>query len=240
MLYRYEDNYMTSRKIGFTLAEILIALVIIGIIAAITVPTIIHKSDEYRYKAALLKNYKILSEAFKLTYGYNYDDFKDWNYVHSTNFTRDAFDRISKYFQIEKVCGSGTNMKNCWADKTYAKNGKQYAYWFGNNGTYNGGEEAFSFVLNDGTSLILDVWNDNTMNIMGIRNDIILSNASLGFFVDINGAKKPNKLGYDVFNFALTKKGIVPGGIDNKGANCNNLNINYNWDCAIKVIGENK
>ena len=35
-----------------------------------------------QYKSALKKNYAVISEAFRLAYGYDYDDFRDWNYVH--------------------------------------------------------------------------------------------------------------------------------------------------------------
>ena len=48
---------------AFTLAEVLIALVIIGIIAALTVPTLMHKVEKQGYVSGLKKAYSILNNA---------------------------------------------------------------------------------------------------------------------------------------------------------------------------------
>ncbi|MCD7879252.1 MAG: type II secretion system GspH family protein, partial [Candidatus Gastranaerophilales bacterium] len=55
-------------QIGFTLSEILIALVIIGIIAAITVPVIYANYQERALKSALKKNYSVLKQALDKYY----------------------------------------------------------------------------------------------------------------------------------------------------------------------------
>jgi len=51
---------------GFTLAEVLITLGIIGIIAEMTIPTLVQKADERAIIVALKKNYSVLSSAYKL------------------------------------------------------------------------------------------------------------------------------------------------------------------------------
>ncbi len=43
------------RKLGFTLAEVLITLVVIGVIAATTIPTLINNTNAHEYKSALKK-----------------------------------------------------------------------------------------------------------------------------------------------------------------------------------------
>ena len=48
---------------GFTLAEVLITLVIIGFIAAMTIPTLINKTNNQEYVSKLKKAYSTLSQA---------------------------------------------------------------------------------------------------------------------------------------------------------------------------------
>ena len=97
---------------AFTLSEVLITLTIIGIVAAITLPVLNNELQDMEYKAALKKNYSVLQQAFALSYGYDYDDFRDWNFVHSTNFTKEVTDTLSKHLNIIKICG---NKAGCFA-----------------------------------------------------------------------------------------------------------------------------
>jgi prepilin-type N-terminal cleavage/methylation domain-containing protein len=226
-------TFLKVKENGFTLAEVLIALVVIGIIAAITVPTLIQKYQEQAFKSALKKNYSNLSQAFRLAYGTNYDDFRDWEYVHSSNFTKELYNKLSKYMHIEKNCGT-SNRNDCWADKTYAKNG-QYGKWFLTDGKWSGGGEAYGIALNDGTTIFIDIWVESTVNSVGVTKNLF-GDANLGFFIDVNGVKKPNVVGKDIFAFVLTEKGITPGGADNNSVNCDNRSTNNNWDCAAKVL----
>ncbi len=55
---------MEIRK-GFTLAEVLITLVIIGVIAAITIPPLMNKTNEQDTVVAVKKAYSILSQAYQ-------------------------------------------------------------------------------------------------------------------------------------------------------------------------------
>ena len=68
----------SKNKRAFTLAEVLITLVIIGVIAAITVPTLVNSYTQQTYISALKKNYSVLSNAFKLSRNFDYNDFVDW------------------------------------------------------------------------------------------------------------------------------------------------------------------
>lgn len=52
---------------GFTLAEVLITLVIIGVIAALTIPALINKTNEQDTVTSVKKAYTILSQAYQKT-----------------------------------------------------------------------------------------------------------------------------------------------------------------------------
>jgi prepilin-type N-terminal cleavage/methylation domain-containing protein len=219
---------------AFTLAEVLISLVIIGVIAAITVPTLIQKYQEQAFKSALKKNYSILQQAFNLERGYFFNgDYLDWNYQHSSSFTEEVFNNLKPHLNIAKVCGHKYINDECW-QTTKAKNGS-YARFFSETG-HSGFGETYSFILSDGTAVLMDMWADSSVNDLGITKNIISTGNNIVLFIDVNGPKKPNIVGKDVFAFALTSRGLTPAGADNKSVNCDNLSVNYNYDCTAKVL----
>lgn len=68
------------KKFGFTLAEVLITLGIIGIIAVLTLPKIISKYNETVTINQLRKTYAELQQAIKMSEVYN-GSFRDWDYT---------------------------------------------------------------------------------------------------------------------------------------------------------------
>ena len=59
------DNFNGCRKAAFTLAEVLITLGIIGVVAAITIPTIAKNYYKHTLEVKLAKTYDDLSDAIK-------------------------------------------------------------------------------------------------------------------------------------------------------------------------------
>ena len=62
MLYKEKFN----KKWAFTLAEVLITLAIIGVVSALTVPTVIKSTQEQQARAKVKKNFSVLSRALIL------------------------------------------------------------------------------------------------------------------------------------------------------------------------------
>ena len=52
-------------KKGFTLAEVLITLAIIGIVAALTIPSVISNYQQQEFKTGLKKAVSVLNEAIQ-------------------------------------------------------------------------------------------------------------------------------------------------------------------------------
>lgn len=71
-------DYLNKRKLAFTLAEVLITLGIIGVVAAITLPTIIAKSKKRVVETQLKEYYSIMNQAFKLAEN-DYGDMGGWD-----------------------------------------------------------------------------------------------------------------------------------------------------------------
>ena len=98
----------TKSKPAFTLAEVLITLGIIGIVAAMTLPTLIKKYTNHVVENRLKLFYSQVNEAIKLSEA-EYGDKKDWfvNY-RSGNYDADKVDEwfmtyIGKHLKIIKT-----------------------------------------------------------------------------------------------------------------------------------------
>lgn len=63
-----------SKKDGFTLAEVLITLSVIGIIAALTIPAIMNATQLAKYKASVKKATSILNQAMTIAIAQNGTD----------------------------------------------------------------------------------------------------------------------------------------------------------------------
>ncbi len=70
-----KGGYFMERKQGFTLAEVLITLVIIGIIAAMTLPSLLGGTNKQELKTGLQKSISVLSQAITLHYALTGEDF---------------------------------------------------------------------------------------------------------------------------------------------------------------------
>ena len=71
------DMFRNYRKRGFTLAEVLITLGIIGVVAALTLPTLIHNHNKKVIETRLKKFYSSINQAILLSEADNGDK-KDW------------------------------------------------------------------------------------------------------------------------------------------------------------------
>jgi len=109
-----------TRKFGFTLAEVLITLAIIGIVAAMTIPTLITEYKEKQTISQLLKVYATLSHAFKMAEA-EHGSLETWGLNHTYHSKTDengnpvndysamtiVANRIMPYLKVAKVCVDG-------------------------------------------------------------------------------------------------------------------------------------
>ena len=74
---------LSNKKSGFTLAEVLVTLMIIGVIAAMTIPSLMQSTAQQEYKAAFKKAVSMLNQAVTLNYALDGED--------GSNFTGASF-----------------------------------------------------------------------------------------------------------------------------------------------------
>ncbi len=174
------------RKCGFTLAEVLITLAIVGVVAVLTLPNLIADYQKKQTVTKLKRVYTTFANAFEMA-KVDHGDYGDWEWEH---IPTDAGARsqyfmntyVFPYLSVVKTCIPSTT-KECFAENSTLLNGTV------NTGIY--GEKHVGFILKDGTTV--EAW---------AGGDSYLPHAL--FFVDINGFKKPNKVGRDIFTLRFS------------------------------------
>lgn len=218
---------------GFTLAEVLVTLGIIGVVAAMTMPTLLNNTGNQQFVAKLKKVNSVLGQA-TIRAVEDHGMIEDWGIKDGSadNLNR-IFDYYKPYFNIVQDCENDVT-NPCTADTqllSLAGNGIGWSNAIGM------GSGVRSFVLSDGTAVLMDAYsNKEDSSLFGVTRNK-LSNFII-FLVDVNGDKKPNRLGRDVFIFLLTQEGIIPAGadVDDTKSDCKLGGTGYH--CAAKVISE--
>ncbi len=176
---------LRSKKHGFTLAEVLITLAIIGIVAALTIPAVVNNYQKTQTLTQLRKAYSQLNQAVSMSETYN-SSIENWD------FTLSPQEFYEKYLKdYLKTAGYYDNNEFLKLKYKFVGGGSSVAgitTVFSNPAT-------IKMFLRDGTMLAIG---DETSTPKTI-------------YVDVNGTKKPNTWGEDlfVFKFSKTKK-ILP------------------------------
>ena len=181
-----------KNKIGFTLAETLIALAIIGIVAAITIPVVVANHQEKERIAKIKKIYSSLSNAMYLVSvnGGSPDmlEVRDDNMQDLTTWFNSYIK--DKLFHMKEAC---YNQKGCWSStgvKMLNKGNHPY-----NNTGIGWGHAVISVVLSDGSFVCIDpLANGNIRHYYKVKVNNS-SGAGLVVTFDINGERGPNTLG---------------------------------------------
>ena len=197
-LTSYRLNVLTSStKAAFTLAEVLITLAVIGIVAALTLPGLIQNHNEKAWSTAKDLWEKKLTETVRRM---NTD-----GVMTGHDSTEDFMDTFKQYMKVIKTCDH-TDINKCYSPKvvTTGKNDDPMEIetdsltsassmglkeWQTNTNT-------MSFVVADGTTVIMayqpecpyaDPIEDQGSQV-----------SCMAYMVDVNGKKGPNRVGKDI------------------------------------------
>lgn len=182
-----------TNKIGFTLAETLITLGIIGILAALTIPNLLHAYNEKQTVTKLKATYSILSNAIK-TAENEEGEFSGFNIKTDEAGAKTIAKHLLPYLKVAIDCGTLDPNGNCTPKDTYLElNGRKRIGYY-NTPIY------YKLVLLNGVHIYL-AGPDVVSNFNGKRN-------VFGIYVDTNGTKKPNQWGKDFFLFMYLDEGI--------------------------------
>lgn len=193
---------------AFTLAEVLITLGVIGVVAAMTMPSLIQEHREKTTVAKLKKVYSTLNNALILSIN-EYGPLSDWG-ITSGDIDKSGSNmlasRLKENLISVKDCESNGG---CFGQNAYKTLGSA-------NEAFSGDANNFStFVLSDGTAV--GIWGSTGSTYGSI-------------IVDINGKKGPNTTGKDAFWFAIRGSSIVPYGIKDE------LSYNNTFENCINPV----
>ena len=214
---------------AFTLAEVLITLGIIGVVAAMTLPTLINNAQNKQLEVAFRKSYSALSQIAQRV------ALEDYGGQIPDDALYESLGYYAKYLNGKRCTGTaengcpaneGTNYCN-FMYKTYKDfSGKVSALCLGND-----------YVVNvvSGSTFYFD-YAGEVEDIYGKQFVVI----------DVNGwQKRPNRSGYDLFLFSISRDGkITAGGADTsfypKGGYCNSSTTfsRNGYGCTINAINE--
>ena len=175
----------TDRKAAFTLAEVLITLGIIGVVAAMTIPTLVANYKTKALASGFKKSYSMLMQAvinvqndYWGGFGYTEGDLRETNFYTALwkNFKlikHSEYGGAKNVFRVLKY----TDEKGKFLIKDYAGNVMD---------TYPGCPQLPTHILADGSA------------VGGVYNC-----SSNWLIFDVNGSGGPNALGHDIFYFGF-------------------------------------
>ena len=176
-------------KKGFTLAEVLITLGIIGVVAAMTIPALMNNVRATKLKSQFNKAHAEVQLAFKMM--------ADNESVAPNDYAKTAsfYKKFIKYFKSGFDCGTN--------DTTMNKNLPCYAYGLPPYKTLDGQKEVNGNWFDDGQIGLMD----------GVLVLVENYEGRLWVSIDINGYNnRPNQWGIDLFTFEATDDGLLPMG----------------------------
>ena len=217
-------------KNAFTLAEVLVTLGIIGVVSAMTVPTLM---QNYQRKSYVTQLHKVYNEAQQAALQYMTDrNALDLREAGLTS-TAAVANWVKTYFKVVNSCG--TDSSPCFANEYKFMNGASKGALFSNT-TYQ------KFVLANGASISVSGY----------------ANGNVSFFVDVNGKAGPNIIGRDTFAMLIYKNGIIDESDGTEGDDSliapltnekrdelfdqyclNGTAGSYWWGCFGKILNDN-
>ena len=188
-------HFEDRKKSGFTLAEVLITLTIIGVIAAITIPNLVNKWQNYSMAVKFQKTYSVLEHAISKTnleMGIN-----DTEWIATKNWQTRFLNTLVSHLKVKKTCSGECSISNKILPRKYLNNEivtKLQSYNFCDY-TY------VTFVLEDGTAIYPSLSGGDGFTIWTRAQGAEIGSATnVVFLVDVNGYDHlPNKIGRDIY-----------------------------------------
>ena len=207
--YSMVNCTLLLKKAAFTLAEVLITLGIIGVVAAMTLPSLIQNYHEKQRVTQLKKAYSVMQNAFLMAQE-EYGDVTDWgltktyigkdddgNNILDNTGTENVMNILMKYVEKSKI------PQNSYIGYVESIDGRQ-AFW-----PWEVSADKY-FYLKDGTVVTMG-W----ISSLDCNGDYQGKKIVCSDFWIVFPKKSKMKIGVDVFNFLFTTEGFKPNSTTN-------------------------
>lgn len=174
---------------AFTLAETLIVMGIIGVVAALTIPNLNSSTADKEKVAKVMKAYSDISDAIGRAEAV-YGPVNEWQQLDTdeTSQIKRLGERTTEFMKTSKTCGMNKS-QGCIGRKIYDKTSNDFIFF-----TQIAGDSAdlgYKVILADGMSLSIS-------GVYGTGDWL--------FLFDIDGPNKgPSMLGKDIFSFTIVR-----------------------------------
>ena len=212
VIKKLKSNIFTDKQSAFTLAEVVIAIVVLGVIASTLTGVVYFSRKDINHKdlVATLQSQVIkLNRSYKIALAEN-DDLDRWVYKNPKDNSVEKMRSVTQakqnemfakvwesYFPSTKVCGAGTT-DTCFPKSTVSGQSSV---------NYNAKSDYYKMRTGDGASIAIKI-SDHMCRGTGVngRDKGVCGE----IIIDINGNKGPNKEGLDTYRLGIFHNGIRP------------------------------
>ena len=173
---------------AFTLAETLIVMGIIGVVAALTIPNLNSSTADKEKVAKVMKAYSDISDAIGRAEAV-YGPVNEWQQLdtNETSQIKRLGERITEFMKTSKTCGMNKS-QGCIGRKIYDKTSNEFIFF---NLAGDSSDWGYKVILADGMSLSISV---------------VYGPGDWLFLYDIDGPNKgASMLGKDIFSFTIVR-----------------------------------
>ncbi|MBE7710174.1 MAG: prepilin-type N-terminal cleavage/methylation domain-containing protein, partial [Cyanobacteria bacterium SIG32] len=217
---RFRNKFGMTPSGAFTLAEVLITLAIIGVVAAMTIPTLVANYQQRSWDTASSVFNRRLGEALKIMNANSS--------LAGFESTADFVEELGKHIKITKTCSSD-KLTDCFtseilttADPVETSKLKASKNLYS---TTDYGTETIGVMFGDGTSALIaynknateDPYSNTVVRFSGGRDSVAMGTDAVSILYDVNGLKTPNEM--------------------DTGKDIRGLNIAIKTGAAIKNLG---
>ncbi len=206
LLGLFASKNLAAKRVAFTLAEILITLGIIGVVAAFTLPILIKNYQMKSFEVAFKKQYSVLNNAINyIQLNNNLSEcYITLDYLPNSNGkpVLQYVGRTPDCSELKKELISNLKLQEISKYSKYASREKVKEGGILVNPTvsYDAVVQAVSaFLLPDGSVILMFVGD----------HDVYTNYTNVVIIIDVNGQKGPNRWGYDAFWLNLVSKNGV-------------------------------
>ena len=204
-----------TKRFGFTLAEVLITLAIIGVVAAMTIPTLVAEYNQKSWDTASTVFNRRLGEALKIMNANSS--------LAGFESTADFVEELSKHIKITKTCTSD-KLTDCFTstitttgDPVETKDLKASKNLYS---TEDYGTETIGVQFADGVSALIaynpkatqDPLSNQVVRLTGSKDSVAFSTDAISILYDVSGGKTPNQMdtGKDIRGINIAIKTGAP------------------------------
>ena len=215
-IYKNLSN-TSGRKGAFTLAEALIALAIIGIVALLTMPRIVSNVKHYTLQNQFKEAHSLLQKAFVNIRAENP------NLFYEMKRGVGGYDQANT--TLKPLLIKELHIKGDYGKNGLISNFSKYKNYYNKVSAQSNWGSLGQIMLKNGMIVFTECSYSCT--------------AAIHIFVDINGLKGPNRCGHDLFHFQVNDNvQLVPGTWFGKNCNLGVNNKDAGFDCTQQAIND--